>query len=84
VVSYSYDAWGNFATKFFFKYGLANAKNPYTVTLGDTTYTAQDIDNLNGLFYKGYYYDKETKLYYLITRYYDPEVGRFISADDPK
>jgi len=31
-----------------------------------------------------YYYDKETGLYYLITRYYDPEVGRFISADDPK
>jgi hypothetical protein len=48
VVSYYYDAWGNFATKFFFKYGLANAKNPYTVTLNGTTYTAQDIDNLNG------------------------------------
>jgi len=31
-----------------------------------------------------YYYDKETGLYYLTTRYYDPEVGRFISADDPK
>ena len=28
-----------------------------------------------------YYYDKETGLYYLTTRYYDPEVGRFISAD---
>ena len=25
----------------------------------------------------------ETGLYYLKTRYYDPEVGRFISADDP-
>ena len=42
------------------------------------------MHSFNGLFYKGYYYDKETNLYYLITRYYDPEVGRFISADDPK
>jgi len=31
-----------------------------------------------------YYYDKETGFYYLTTRYYDPEVGRFISADDPR
>jgi RHS repeat-associated protein len=27
-------------------------------------------------------YDQETGLYYLQTRYYDPELGRFISADD--
>ena len=31
--------------------------------------------------YRGYYYDAETGLYYLMTRYYDPEVGRFLSAD---
>ena len=31
--------------------------------------------------YRGYYYDTETELYYLTTRYYDPEVCRFISAD---
>ena len=31
--------------------------------------------------YRGYYYDTETSLYYLTTRYYDPEVCRFISAD---
>ena len=31
--------------------------------------------------YRGYYYDTETCLYYLTTRYYDPEVCRFISAD---
>jgi len=31
--------------------------------------------------YRGYYYDMETGLYYLQTRYYDPEVCRFISAD---
>ena len=31
--------------------------------------------------YRGYYYDTETGFYYLQTRYYDPEVGRFINAD---
>ena len=31
--------------------------------------------------YRGYYYDTETGLYYLTTRYYDPEVCRFISVD---
>ena len=31
--------------------------------------------------YRGYYYDTETGLYYLATRYYDPEVCRFIFAD---
>ena len=29
-------------------------------------------------------YDAETGLYYLNSRYYDPEVGRFINADDPE
>ena len=27
------------------------------------------------------FYDEETRLYYLKTRYYDPEIGRFISPD---
>ena len=31
--------------------------------------------------YRGYYYDADTNLYYLQSRYYDPAVGRFISAD---
>ena len=31
--------------------------------------------------YRGYVYDKETELYYLQSRYYNPEVGRFINAD---
>ena len=30
---------------------------------------------------RGYYYDADTKLYYLKTRYYDPEAGRFVSQD---
>ncbi len=32
--------------------------------------------------YHGYYYDNETGYYYLQSRYYDPTLGRFISADD--
>ena len=39
------------------------------------------IANINPFRYRGYYYDTETGLYYLISRYYDPETGRFISAD---
>ncbi len=39
------------------------------------------IGALNPFRYRGYYFDIETKLYYLISRYYDPETCRFISAD---
>ncbi|MBQ6832367.1 MAG: DNRLRE domain-containing protein [Oscillospiraceae bacterium] len=35
----------------------------------------------NVLRYRGYVYDQETGLYYLQSRYYNPEWGRFISAD---
>ena len=31
--------------------------------------------------YRGYYYDTETGWYYLNSRYYDPNVGRFLSPD---
>ena len=37
---------------------------------------------MNPLRYRGYYYDNETGYYYLQSRYYDPGLGRFISADD--
>ncbi len=37
---------------------------------------------LNCITYRGYFYDIETNLYYLQSRYYDPETGRFINADD--
>ena len=36
----------------------------------------------NPIRYRGYYYDVETSLYYVSSRYYDPEIGRFINADD--
>ena len=31
--------------------------------------------------YRGYYYDTETGLYYLQSRYYNPKWGRFLNAD---
>ena len=43
---------------------------------------ATGIGAKNALRYRGYYYDTETGLYYLQSRYYDPAVGRFISADN--
>ena len=42
-----------------------------------------EIATLNPFRYRGYYYDTESNLYYLQTRYYDPEVGQFISPDSP-
>ena len=65
ILSYSYDAWGNFTT---------------TVHTTDTekAYKAQ----CNSLTYRGYYYDEETNLYYLQTRYYSPELCRFIQPDN--
>lgn len=39
------------------------------------------IAEVNPIRYRGYYYDKETELYYLQNRYFDPAVGRFINAD---
>lgn len=41
-----------------------------------------DIATLNPFRYRGYYYDTESGLYYLNSRYYDPETGRFINTDD--
>ena len=40
-----------------------------------------ELSYLNPLRYRGYVYDQETKLYYLQSRYYNPDICRFISAD---
>ena len=37
----------------------------------------------NPIKYKGYYYESDTKMYRLDSRYYDPLIGRFLNADDP-
>ena len=36
---------------------------------------------INPLRYRSYYYDSETGLYFLMSRYYDPAICRFINAD---
>ena len=40
-----------------------------------------DLNSLNILFYKDYIYDEELNMYYLQSRYYVPEWGRFLNAD---
>ena len=40
-----------------------------------------ELGKINPFRYRSYYFDTETKLYFLQTRYYDPEVGRFINID---
>lgn len=42
---------------------------------------ASNLGKLNPLRYRGYVYDVETGLYYLQSRYYNPEMGRFITSD---
>ena len=42
---------------------------------------ASTLGTHNPLRYRGYVYDHETGLYYLQSRYYNPEMGRFICAD---
>ena len=66
VARYEYDAWG--------RCKVCNAD-------GSENTSETFIGNINAFRYKSYYYDSETKLYYLISRYYDPETGRFISPD---
>ena len=50
-------------------------------TINSTT-TNYSVAHANPIRYRGYYYDEDTKLYYLNSRYYSPEFRRFISPDD--
>ena len=64
-VMYSYDEWGS----------------PIQTITRDNTAEQNKIAEINPLRYRGYYYDTETGYYYLQSRYYNPEWGRFISPD---
>ena len=66
VARYVYDAWGN--------HKIYDANN------NEVTSTTH-IGYINPIRYRGYYFDVETNLYYLQTRYYDPETGRFLNSD---
>ena len=49
--------------------------------LTTTDSKADTIGKLNPFLYRGYYYDAETGLYYLNSRYYDAQMGRFLNTD---
>ena len=65
VFEIEYDAWGN-------------QNVIYSTNCGDTDVSAKEFMPFR---YRGYYYDDNLGLYYLMSRYYDPETGRFISPD---
>lgn len=44
---------------------------------------ASTLGTLQPFRYRGYVYDEETGLYYLLSRYYNPEWGRFLNGDTP-
>ena len=63
--------------------GSGNVVGSYTYDAwGKVLSVTGTIAEINPIRYRSYYYDAETGLYYLQSRYYDPEIGRFISADD--
>lgn len=75
IVQYVYDAWGNHKV-------LVLDNGTYKNITESTASEYNNIAVINPIRYRGYYYDNETGLYYLNSRYYDPEIGRFINADD--
>ncbi len=50
----------------------------------DKTVNNSSIDSANHFVYKGYYLDNETEWYYLKSRYYNPNLSRFIVSDSIK
>ena len=68
IVNYEYDAWGNVLS--------VTEQNGAAIT------SVGHLENLNSLRYRGYYYDTDLGMYYLQSRYYAPEVRRFINADE--
>ena len=60
---------------------VAYTYGPWGEAWGVSGTLASTLGDLNPLRYRGYVYDTETGLYYVSSRYYDPEIGRFINAD---
>ena len=56
--------------------------NSWGKLLNLTDYSSNGLGRRNPFRFKGYYYDEELGMYYLNSRYYDPETGRFVNADD--
>ena len=68
-----YDANGNVVVEY--TYDAWGKPLTTTGSLGDT------VGEKNPYRYRGYRYDAEMGLYYVTSRYYDPEIDRFISPD---
>ena len=68
IVTYTYDSWGK----------VLSIKDSNGNIITDSNH----IGIMNPFRYRSYYYDEETKLYYLNSRYYNPRWGRFINADN--
>ena len=68
VAKYAYDAWGHIVS-------VTDAEG------NDISAQKDHIGNVNPIRYRSYYYDNETGLYYLKTRYYSPDMCRFLNAD---
>ena len=71
------DADGNEVVSYYY-----NAWGKIISTTASTTGMLNTLAKYNPLRYRGYVYDRETGLYYLQSRYYNPEICRFISPDD--
>ena len=67
------DKQGNVVVKYLY--------DAYGNIIDSTNQLSFDLAKLNPFRYRGYYYDEETGWYYLNSRYYNPEIGRFINAD---
>ena len=85
IVEYRYlDAWGNhsvFSRKVIHRSSISDSIIDGTIENVPNT-DPSFIGNINPFRYKGYYYDKETGLFMMGQRYYNPEWGRFIQPDD--
>lgn len=81
IAKYEYDAWGNCIAKYLQSDGTY-AKIEEDYNYNDTSIINRFVAFKNPFRYRSYYYDFETNIYYLNSRYYDPETGRFVNADD--
>ena len=77
--SYEYDAWGNVIGVYKHEHSTDDEGKPVISTVENTDLNS--IAHRNPIRYRSYYYDTETGLYYLQSRYYNPEIGRFLNAD---
>ena len=55
--------------------------NSWGLLTNKTDTTTINLSTINPFRYRSYYYDEETNLYYLNSRYYNPEWGRFVNGD---